>query len=279
MNDGWWSDSEVNLTVADYFSMLSDEIKGIRYNKSEHRRALRALLNDRSEGAIEFKHRNISAVLAEMGSPFIKGYLPLYNFQKSKLVSRVTSYVNMTPALKLIFNDFANNVPSIVKQIEWDSLVVPAPERNPASNRIKMPRNKPLNINYLEREQNNRRLGIKGEELAIQYERFSLIKSGKKSLASKIEWVSRDVGDGLGFDILSKNFDGSDKYIEVKTTKLSKEAPFFFSSNEYTFSKENKLNYHLYRIFNFDDEPGMFTLKGSFDSFCNIEPVHYRGMF
>ncbi|MBB6262391.1 hypothetical protein FHS77_002965 [Paenochrobactrum gallinarii] len=43
--------------------MLADDIAGRRYSKAEHRRALLPLLNERSEGSVEFKHQNISAVL------------------------------------------------------------------------------------------------------------------------------------------------------------------------------------------------------------------------
>jgi len=278
MNEDW-SDIEVELIIADYFAMLSDEINGIKFNKSSHRRALLPLLNNRKNSAIEFKHQNISAVLSDMGLPFIKGYLPLYNFQKRKLIPKVAAFINSRPVLEQNFNDFVNNVPSITKPIEWDKLIVPAPEKKQIPQEANITTRKPLVINYLEREQHNRRLGIKGEEIAIKYERLLLTKSGKENLADKIEWVSKDVGDGLGFDILSKNLNGTDKFIEVKTTKLSKEAPFFFSSNEYNFSIENKSNYHLYRVFNFDDVPQMFTLQGSFDSFCYMEPVQYRGKF
>ena len=38
MND--WSNLEVELIVADYFSMLSKELSGLTYNKAEHRRRL-----------------------------------------------------------------------------------------------------------------------------------------------------------------------------------------------------------------------------------------------
>jgi hypothetical protein len=40
--------------------------------------------------------------------------------------------------------------------------------------------------------------------VAIDYERWRLVKAGKESLVDKIEWVSQTQGDGLGFDILSK---------------------------------------------------------------------------
>jgi hypothetical protein len=101
---------------------------------------------------------------------------------------------------------------------------------------------------------------------------------GKEHLAEKIEWISKD-DDGAGFDILTKNTNGTDRYIEVKTTKLSKETPFYFSSNEYEFSKIQSQDYHLYRLYNFSEVPKLFLLNGTFDSFCQKEITQYKGYF
>ena len=62
-----WSRDEVDLIVADYFTMLKAELAGEPYSKAEHNRALQPLLDGRSKSSIEFKHRNISAVLVAMG--------------------------------------------------------------------------------------------------------------------------------------------------------------------------------------------------------------------
>ena len=35
-----WNAEELDLIVADYFSMLNDETLGLQYNKAEHRRTL-----------------------------------------------------------------------------------------------------------------------------------------------------------------------------------------------------------------------------------------------
>lgn len=61
MSSDPWTDEENDLIVAHYFAMLADDNFGRPYNKAEHRRALLPLLNDRSEGSVEFKHQNISA--------------------------------------------------------------------------------------------------------------------------------------------------------------------------------------------------------------------------
>ena len=85
-------------------------------------------------------------------------------------------------------------------------------------------------------------------------------------------------GDGAGFDILSKQLNGKDKYIEVKTTKLGKETPFYFSSNELNFSQEHSDNFHLYRLFNFEDDAKMFIRNGGLDAICHVTPINFRGV-
>lgn len=75
-----WTREEVELIVSEYFGMLSKEQLGIAFNKSEIRRRILPLLKNRSEGSIEFKNRNISAVLAKIGQPYVRGYLPAYNY-------------------------------------------------------------------------------------------------------------------------------------------------------------------------------------------------------
>ena len=96
MSDADWTDSENDLIVADYFSMLIAELTGHEYNKSGHRRDLLALLPERNEGSVEFKHQNISAVLVGLGQPWIAGYKPKARFQNS-LVDAVLRWLELRP--------------------------------------------------------------------------------------------------------------------------------------------------------------------------------------
>lgn len=67
--------------MADYFAMLAAELSGVPSNKAAHRRSLLQMLSGRSEQSIEFKHANISAVLIDVGFPYITGYKPRANYQ------------------------------------------------------------------------------------------------------------------------------------------------------------------------------------------------------
>src|SRR5271166_6368147 len=80
-----WTAEEVSLIVADYFHMLRLDLADQPFNKAEQNRSLRERFNARSKGSVEFKHQNISAVLLEMGLPYLDGYKPARNYQKRLL--------------------------------------------------------------------------------------------------------------------------------------------------------------------------------------------------
>lgn len=136
-----------------------------------------------------------------------------------------------------------------------------------------------INVNYLEREQNNQKLGIIGEEIVVEYEKWCLIRLGKDKLADQVEWISKEKGDGAGFDILSRYSNGKDKYIEVKSTKLSKETPFFFTRKELCFSIDHSNDFHLYRVYNIENQAKMFIKRGDFNSICHSVPMTFKGYF
>ena len=83
----------------------------------------------------------------------------------------------------------------------------------------------------------------------------------------------------MGFDILSKNNNGTDRYIEVKTTKLTKETPIYFSRNEWKFAQLKEKDFFLYRVFNFAENPQLFIKQGHYESFCKLQPQSFKGYF
>lgn len=273
-----WSKQEVALIVHDYFDMLSLELAHRPYNKTAFRQRILPLLHNRSAGSVEFKHQNISAVLAGMGLPFIKGYKPRSNYQQI-LEEEVTNYLHGNRSVvEPRFEQFANAPATTAKKkVNYTTLLADAPA--PTEFKEREPVYRPIKINYLEREQNNRKLGEEGEELVIAYERFRLQTAGKEALADKIEWVSKERGDGTGFDILSKNENGTDRYIEVKTTKLTKETPIFLTRTEVSFAIRKESNFYLYRVYNFDAAPGMFIKHGPYNEYCRLEPQSFKGYF
>lgn len=274
-----WIQQEVQLIVADYFDMLTLELNHQAYNKAAHRHALLPLLRNRSEGSIEFKHQNISAALINMGLPYIDGYKPRFNYQKELLEKEIANYIVQHKfLLESKFNSFANETSNLaLKPVRYDTILDDPPA--PSEFKETEPLYKPVKTNYLEKEQNNRRLGEQGEVFVIEYEKLRLINAGKEKLADKIEWLSKDLGDGLGYDILSKNENGTDRYIEVKTTKLSKETPIFLSRTEMLFATKNANDFYLYRVFDFATQPKLFISNGIYNNFCKLVPQSFKGYF
>ncbi|HEX7340198.1 MAG TPA: DUF3883 domain-containing protein [Rhodanobacteraceae bacterium] len=94
-------------------------------------------------------------------------------------------------------------------------------------------------------------------------------------MAERVEHVAQTRGDGLGYDVLSFDTDGSERFIEVKTTAFGKDLPFYMSRNEVDFSVHESARYHLYRLFDFRKQPHMFTLNGNMHRKLQLDPVSY----
>ncbi len=275
-----WTKEEVEIIISDYFDMLRQELNKERYNKTSHRNLIIPKLKDRSDGSVEFKHQNISAVLANNGDPFIKGYKPRFNYQQL-LEEVVLDFLEKNKQiLEPEFENFSNEIVSnqTLEKINFEnfldndiisSSVVNDPE----------PSYRAIKTNFLEKEQNNRNLGEQGEALIIEFEKWRLLKAGKDNLADKIQWISRDLGDGTGFDILSKNNNGTDRYIEVKTTKLTKETPIYLSRNEWKFAQSKPQDFFLYRVYNFAENPQLFIKQGEYENFCTLRAQSFKGYF
>ena len=278
---GDWSPEEVEATVADYLAMLARELAREPVNKRAHNRALQHVLNGRSAGAVEFKHANISAVLIELGYPYIDGYKPRGNYQellRDVVVRHLAADDRLRRIAEAAVTAPADDVHPDVAA--WETTVVPAPERQVEPGIVSESRRPgriwPAGVNYLEREARNRSLGLAGEEYVLRLEHDRLWKAGAKRLADKVEHVSRVRGDGAGYDVLSFETNGAERWIEVKTTRFGAMTPFFASRNEVEVSVAARDRYHLYRLFKYGRTPKLFVLPGSLRESVTLDPVVFR---
>lgn len=156
-----WTDSKVEAAVEDYFNMLRLELFGRKYNKTQHRRALMGRLNNRSDGSVELKHQNISAVLIEMGIPYIDGYKPRFNYQRSLLPAAVADYLRNKPEIQALFQADVGLAPSVPTVDDFLSAMekppVPEGQKSPAVAQPRVIYN-PVGVNYLERKRGTNRL-------------------------------------------------------------------------------------------------------------------------
>ena len=278
-----WSPQEVEATVADYLAMLTLQLSGQAYNKTEHRRNLRAKLQGRSDGAIERKHQNISAILMELGYPTISGYKPLSNYQRL-LFDVIASRLEKISALDDVAAAAVEH-PAVAPSFpEFADIVVNAPARSeaPTVQRQDLPEDvSPLELraikrDYVEREARNRSLGTAGELLVVQLERWRLASAGLDQLAAKVIHVAQEIGDGPGFDVLSFRPNGAERYIEVKTTSFGRDTPFFVTQRELEVSVRSHDRYSLFRVFDFRRQPRIFELPGKIADHCWLHPQTFR---
>lgn len=146
-----WSREEVEATVSDYFEMLGAELAGVPYSKASHRRRLVGRLQRRSEASVEFKHGNISAVLIDLGFPYIAGYKPRSNYQ-ALLFDVVAERLSGSRQL-LVAAEADADQPIVVPEVEDILSVLTTPptiaprERTAAEAPVRRPA---FAVNYLE---------------------------------------------------------------------------------------------------------------------------------
>lgn len=196
MSNGPWTDEENDLIVADYFAMLADDISARRYSKAEHRRALLPLLNDRSEGSVEFKHQNISAVLKGLGEDWIPGYKPAFNFQMI-LVDAVARWLALNPAW---LGRQPGLQPAAGLREAAQTWIGPPPtlSNQPPPHELEQMLHISSKFDVAGRDERNRALGRAGEERVLAHERAALRTAGRDDLARKVRWVSSGAQGALG---------------------------------------------------------------------------------
>lgn len=133
-----------------------------------------------------------------------------------------------------------------------------------------------VGVDYLERQERNRAVGLKGELLVVEYERAWLSARGQPDLAERVTHIPSTLGDGAGYDVCSFLPDGTPHHIEVKATRGSITAPFFLSANELSYAREHPAAYSIYRLFDLGPNPGFYKLTGNMDQLLDLTPMSYQ---
>lgn len=118
-------------------------------------------------------------------------------------------------------------------------------------------------------------LGDVGEEVVRQYEKKNLEGLALFELASKVKIAM----DGEGYDVLSFDEQGREKFIEVKTTIGGPDKPFFLTRHEIRFMRSNSQQYSLYRLFHFNEQNGSsdyFELRGNTENLILLDQRYMK---
>ena len=268
---GDWSDAENDQIVADYLAMLADDLAGRPYNKAAHNRALQARLPGRSHKSIEFKHRNVSAVMQVLSQPWIIGYLPAYRFQ-TRLIDAVLRRLDPVATLRQTRATGTRDAAALF-------LGTPPPPLNrpvlDAQRKAEIDRR----FDPAEADARNRELGRAGEALVLDFERHVLRRLGRSDLAEKVRWTSQEEGDGAGYDISSFTPDGRRRLVEVKTTNGWERSAFHITRNELAVANDNRESWRLVRVWNFAREPRAFELAPPLEAHVSLTPTSFLARF
>jgi len=267
-----WQSDELDAIVADYFAMLAANLSGQRYVKSSHSKGLMARIG-RTHHSIEFKYQNISAVLDELGLPWIPGYRPKRNYQ-SAIFDAIDRYLTK-------HSDVLESVPisPTPPALPTEIFVAPpplvsVPERIPEGLKRLVRKFDPV-----ARDHRNRSLGKAGEEFVYNLERRRLAAVGRSDLSQRVRWVAAEEGDGAGYDVLSFNTTGRERLLEVKTTNGSARTPFFLTRNECDVAKERPEDWCIYRVHLFAREPRIFTISPPLELKLDLHAELWRASF
>ncbi len=275
-----WTDDEIKRTVNAYFDYLDAQLTGsVRPKLHVYKEIAQEI--GRSHKSVERKFQNISAVLDVLGMEWIPGLAPSSHYQQA-LADFIEEKIVATsdsagPNEVLGFGEAAQFAYEPSGQF---LILEDMPEADPAT------AERPDYIERLVRKFDpsirdfrNRQLGRAGEQYVFQREVARLRTEGQYTLARKVDWIADRKGDGAGFDILSYDSDGREKFIEVKTTIGSKRTPFFITRNEMEFSREAGDSYSLVRLFDFRRNPKAFLMTHPIEKSAIVSPENFKVSF
>lgn len=134
-------------------------------------------------------------------------------------------------------------------------------------------------INYSEQQAISQKIGDRGEEFVLRNEIEKIKEWGLPyEKISKVRRVSLE-SDDYGFDILSFDKDGNERYLEVKTTKTNgKNFSFFLTRNEFEHAKKYGNKYSFVIVFDILSNPRIWYMGNPFVEEpykVKIQPTQY----
>ncbi|MCK1627519.1 DUF3883 domain-containing protein [Bradyrhizobium sp. 160] len=266
-----WTAEQVAIVVASYFQMLERERAGDKINKAHLYRRLAPEVG-RSEKSIEWKLRNVSAVLEELGIAWIPGLLPAHNYQDS-LVEAVEAQLGLHPNLLI---DAVSVKPRFTSA--GGPALVPPPAFLNSDPQDLQPALRRLVGKYdpAARDELNRFLGRAGEEMVFKFEFDRLCQAGRRDLAKEMDWPADRGEDHRGYDIRSfEPSNGEERLLEIKTTNGHARTRFWLSRNQYEAAAQNPSTYRVRRVFHFRNGAEMFDIKPPLDAGLWLAPDKY----
>ncbi|WP_102959331.1 DUF3883 domain-containing protein [Mangrovicella endophytica] len=272
-----WSDEDNDFLVGTYLRMMRLEHDGVDFIKSHIRQEAQVRL-ERTKRSVEFKLMNISAVLSELGFIHLTGYTRKMNFQQSLFAAIERRLVGYPADLELLesFSPRSDRQTSKAAQeaeaMSYGVIDSVPPPRRASAEQLEALSRLVRKFDPAARDARNKALGSCGEHFVFEFERRTMIAEGRQDLLSEVRWVSRDEGDGHGYDIVSVDpLTEKKKFIEVKSTRGSQYVPFFLSRNEIDASEQTQ-GWQIYRVFDIGIRSRLFKLMPPLDACTRMRP-------
>lgn len=232
----------------------------------------------RNDNALRRKAHNVSAVLDEAGLPYFPRFVPQSNRQKSldDIVFEVLRKSRPAEAIQSIASHPASQndgVPGSMTQF-------PPPTEPQSEGKARQRSRVAVQRDYAESEARNRSLGKAGEQLVVAHYQRVLTAADREDLAQRVEHVAVTQGDGLGFDVLAYEPDGTELHVEVKTTRGPHMHPFFISAAEVAAADDYATSYRLLRIYDYGAPTGtkFYVLAGSIRDSLSLTPTAFSAL-
>lgn len=262
---GGWNTKGIFFTIG-----VTGEGKGLFYKLDCQFKG-----TQRSKALTDFQQEKFRKLLAiyDCREKYI-GIEELKKHNWDSLISLTRSYIE--EFLELYEEVVANvwNIDKVKKETPINTLnLQEPPKKTLASKKSNQKSNQNPDWELLNR--NRKRVGDAGENLVIEVERKKLKDAGREDLQKEVFKVP----DSFGYDIHSVSEDENEIFIEVKTTPLVKETPFYLTQNEIETSERNSTKYFLYRVFNYDsvlNSGDYYFLCGNLRKQLTLEPINFK---
>lgn len=222
-------------------------------------------LGSKNENPIGYESGNILSI------KYAKDQMP----NNKQLIDDLQDMINLLDDIlsKLEFqNDGSYNLKSSTESLQYWSGKNHNKTRNDNLKHKKISK-----LDYLSINRKKIQNGDYGEEIVLAMEKQKLIELGRPDLANKVQHSSKEIGDGLGYDIQSFDKNGNSIYIEVKSTDKNNDRKFNITCNELAASKKFGIRYRLYRLYNINKEQvDYYIISGDLRNQLTLMATSYR---
>lgn len=222
-----------------------------------------------------------SGIVKLIGKPFISRQLDSTDTERDVWQFPIRSESHTDTSIFDIDTDMSTIIHEVMEEenIEHGEIILvetskPNTQKPPTTKKKTVRASK---TDFIKKSKRDMVIGLRGEELVVLYEKNHLKELGMLDLSNKVKWVSKQ-SDDYGYDVLSYDEFGLEKYIEVKTTTIDNDKrPFDISSNEVETSIQHGNQYWIYRVYNVEGkQPKFYKINGSINEKFNIIPSSYK---